>query len=143
VLSDLGEARELGLRPRTIDREGSGNLVANLAGVIRDQIGPETFVPEVTGGPGRDEGLGGLSLDAISAAVRERVSGWEIVIREDTVASIAGALTMAMVTAHRPANAEAWEGDSGEAIVVAPWEVTHPVLLDPLMWMWATAYTSP
>jgi hypothetical protein len=30
--------------------------------------------------------------------------------------------------------------EPGEVAVLPPWEVSHPVLLDPIMWLVATAY---
>ena len=126
------------------------NLVQNFRG-IAEAFGVGDFVPEVQTGIEReadapDFGPGGVSLDAVAAVIRQTFAS---VSREaieppsdDDIATVTGALLLAVATAHRPASDERGSRAMapGEVVVPYPWEMTHPVLLDPVMWLIATAY---
>jgi hypothetical protein len=54
---------------------------------------------------------------------------------------VVGALLLAMTIADHPEmHDHADSVEPGEVAVLPPWEVSHPVLLDPIMWLVATAY---
>jgi hypothetical protein len=75
-----------------------------------------------------------IPLEVLSAAVREAFAEIDPVepdaITDDAVIVAAGALVMAVAVAHEPA----------ASAIPPPWEMTHPALLDPVIWALATAY---
>jgi hypothetical protein len=143
-------------------RVGDPNLISNLADVIRGIDGsPQAFVPAVrTPGqgaepmegavPGEPVPVGGapagvVSIDAVGGAVREAFTGNEFLEPTGHAAMIAaGSLLLAYsladetVAAWRRDHPAYWPGL--EYRLPAPWQVSHPVLLDPVMWMVGTAY---
>jgi hypothetical protein len=78
-----------------------------------------------------------VSADAIGAAVRATFSDVGFDPQEDVVEVVTGALLSAMAVA----NVSPSLGGTPmvinplEAEVTAPWNVAHPVLLDPVLWM--------
>lgn len=146
---------------------GEPNLVTNLAEVIRRSGGPQAFVPAVRAtrweaGSMVDEAMldeaepagsvpaGAVSIDAIAGSVREvfaassefmdlapdaaRIAAGSLLLAyslaDETVAARRGGQPPVDEPAYRP-----WVEDS----LPAPWEVSHPVLLDPVIWMLGTA----
>jgi len=116
------------------------NLVTDLAAVVRQQV------PEIDTQLRFDVGNYnfGLSIDEISATVRARFDGREFSseVSEPAVVTVAGALLLAYRTAdQRPQDRDQMAAE--QALIeppVAPWHVSHPALLDPIMWMVGTAY---
>lgn len=93
---------------------------------------------------------GALSIDAIAGSVREtfhhRQFGIEPVV-DEAVTIAAGSLLLAYsladetignVRAEHPAD---WPGRVND--FRPPWQVSHPVLMDPVLWMMGTAYVRP
>ena len=147
--------------------EGEANLVTNLAEVIRELGGPRAFVPAVratswAAGSMADEARleeaeptgpapsGAVSIDAIAGSVREAFRDRQFLERtseeiERVAVTIAvGSLLLAYSLAEETiANRRAEQPAAWPGLVdgfPAPWEVSHPVLLDPVMWMMGTAY---
>ena len=104
----------------------------DLPSAVHDQRRLRGTVHEETASPR----FGGLSLEAIGAAGRETLfpPGAEASFNADSGRIALGALVGALFVA------------SDEAVTVArlpaPWEVAHPGLLDPVMWLIGTAYAS-
>jgi len=122
------------------------NLILNLGQVVR-QVGVEAdFLPEVQYRPDfeRETGpeLGGVSIDAVAAAVRETFMPQSLRIPPQGEVIVTGALLLAMTVADHPAAVEPHEAQvpAPQIQIRPPWEITHPVLLDPVMWLVATAY---
>lgn len=140
VLTLVGEAlrrisQDAGAQPGFSERlelalpgAGSPNLVFNLSESIRELdrgrfgISSELESPE-----------GGISVDAIGDVVRERFLGREIVYTNEAVPIVTGAIVIAARIAHEP------DESIEDAVHLAPWEMTDPLLLDPVMWMVSTA----
>jgi hypothetical protein len=139
------------------------NLVTNLAEVIRGPAsGPRAFVPAVratswAAGSMVDEARleeaqptgavpsGAISIDAVGGSVREAFRGSRFLepIREaETIATgsmlLAYSLAEETIATQRGEQPSDWPGLVDE--FRAPWQVSHPVLLDPVMWMMGTAY---
>lgn len=127
--------------------ETSGpNLVADLAQAIRAEIDAD-LLPEVSEPVGVDEmwtrEIGVLSVDAIAASARTALLRTAPVhVTEEDVIVVAGALLLAVSVAHEPGSPgdDAVQVAASELDIPKPWEMTHPVLLDPVMWAVATAY---
>lgn len=111
-----------------LPRQGSPNLVFNLSESIRDLAGRRDFAAPSEG----RENLEGVSFDAIGSVVRELFVDQEIIRPEASVPIVAGALLIAAELAHDAA-------DPVEAALTPPWEMSDPLLLDPVMWMVCTA----
>jgi hypothetical protein len=128
--------------------EGSGpDYVNGLDEVLRERTGTTSFpatsrlrmfgLEDLDDEPVDEE----VSVDAIGAAVRATFAGAPLDPRPDAVEVITGALLESMAVA----NSTPLPGrgptvvNPAEAVVVAPWEVAHPILLDPVLWMIATA----
>lgn len=129
------------------------NLLTNLAGVIREQGAPLRgeeaelgLIPKVQ----RERRSGDIPQDAvsieeISAAVAATFAGAEVNFSstQTAVEVVHGAVLLAMSTAdarnpsHPPGS---YSTELNYVEVLPPWRVTHPVLLDPVMWMVLTAY---
>jgi hypothetical protein len=109
-------------------RAGQPNLVTNLAESIRDLAGAEMDAVAET----RDAPQPGVSIDAIGAVVRELFADHQIVVTEGSVATVTGALLLAVDVAHDASSPV-------EAATTPPWDLAYPVLLDPVMWMVSTA----
>ena len=122
------------------------NLVSNLGDVIR-RYDVDAVVPSVRGlRPATDVGgqpfADGLSLDAISAAVWDVFGDAETLhVEEDAVWTTTGAYLLGVAVADAEAGHRLVEPDAlpDAAELPAPWEVSHPVLLDPALWMVGTA----
>ncbi|MFL5909157.1 MAG: hypothetical protein ACJ768_01090 [Gaiellaceae bacterium] len=134
----------------TEPRSGDPHLILNFAEVVRERSGiRDDFVPGVEEGTmqtfAEPPEPAAVSIDAIGAVVRETFAGRTLEVTPDVVAIVTGALLLSMAVANRPR----WLGPIGDRLlsvaadaeIVPPWEVTHPVLLDPVMWLVATAYT--
>jgi hypothetical protein len=126
-------------------RYGEPNLVTNLAEAIRVVRGEDVpFIPvrdlQTVSDLYEAENAGAISVEAIAGAVRDAFALEPIVITDDAVVVVTGALVLAMSVADNPGGNVVVEPD--EVPIRAPWQVTHPVLLDPVMWMVATAYQS-
>jgi hypothetical protein len=108
---------------------GPPNLVFNLSESIR----------ELAGG-GADFAIGGEGpenveeefFDAVGGVVRELFAEQEIVVTDESVPVVTGALLIAVQVAHD-------SDDALEAALLAPWQMSDPLLLDPVMWMVSTA----
>jgi hypothetical protein len=114
------------------------NLVENLAGVIRQQVDMERgFIYNVQG---RDDS-GTLSIDRIAAAVRATFRAVDLAeLTPEVVVTVTGALALATRTADARSRASVSSRVLGEPEISPPWAVTHPALLDPVLWMVGTAY---
>jgi hypothetical protein len=127
----------------------AGNIVADLAGVIRAQVGEsegaDLVMPKVRGIPGEDARSSldpaALSVDAIGASVRSRLYGEDLRTVPGAERIVAGALLAAAALAddEAPSLRQVAEAPA-EVRLRPPWEVTHPVLQDPLIWLLSTAY---
>jgi hypothetical protein len=143
---------------------GTPNLVTNLADAIRQREPTlsEQVVPAVRAD--RDgQTWGVMSLDVIGGAVRERFAGvplaepnipaeaYDLAGPDDraepddpAVRIVAGALLLGYALADERTTARvrrddgppAWENITS---LPPPWQVTHPILLDPVLWMLGTA----
>jgi len=137
--------------------ESTPNLVYDLSTVVRENLfddaarefdgGEVRFwqIPRVQGAERFAASpmgeFGGISIDAVGAAVAAVFSEVEISPRSDAKRVIYGASLLALSLADEETAARLSESGSEEEIPIkAPWEVSHPVLLDPVMWMVLTAY---
>lgn len=129
--------------------KAGNNVVADLAGVIRGQSSDgeeaELVMPKVRGlldeGAGSVVDPGALSIDAIAASVRSRLYGKELRRVEGGERIVAGALlgAAAIADGETPSLRQVAEAPA-EVPLRPPWDVTHPVLQDPLIWLLSTAY---
>lgn len=134
-------------RPQTVDSialvaplRGDPNLVTNLADTIRAMRGVSALSEVDTD----IAGYGGVDLDAIGAAVRARFGDRELAgPTDDSAIAVTGAMLLGYSLADagiagRQADSPAdWAG--GITNLPAPWQVTHPGVLDPALWMVGTA----
>ncbi|RQM34892.1 hypothetical protein [Rhodococcus ruber] len=114
--------------------------MTDLAAVVRHQA------PEIDEQFRSDVGYDsfGLTIDEIAATVRARFDGREFrtEVSEQAVLTFAGALYLA----YRTADERLLDRDqmAAEQVLIeppmAPWHVSRPALLDPIMWMVGTAY---
>jgi hypothetical protein len=112
-----------------LPRRGEPNLVTNLSEAIRDLAGPDVeHVADSRVGAESD----GVSIDAVGAVVRELLANREIVLSDGSVETVTGALLRSVEVADESRSPL-------DAAMLAPWEMTHPILLDPVMWMVSTA----
>ena len=91
---------------------------------------------------GNREGRGYTSLDAIGGAVREQFGTAEMAEPSQAeVRIVTGALLLGYALADD--GTEAQRGDDGGWSQIGslppPWQVSHPMLLDPALWMLGTA----
>ena len=110
------------------------NIIADFSSVVLQQQRRQAVREELA--PVEPQAIGGLSLDAIGAAGRETLfpPGAETSFGDDAEQVALGALLGALSLAHdQPVSA---------AELPAPWNVAHPELIDPVMWLIATAYVS-
>jgi hypothetical protein len=136
---------------RAFDSHGEGetapNVVWDLAGAWRAQTQREArFVREVRGARGSlFPRVGGISIDAVAADARDVFESFQAEPAEDAALVVTGALVIATTVAHDPDAT----GEQGEHARIAPaeielrppWAMSHPVLLDPVMWVVAAAYS--
>jgi hypothetical protein len=110
--------------------EGVSDLVLNLSEAIREvaAVRRAAFSAPVSGLDRLPEGL----VDTVGGAVRERFAGREIVIPPAAALIVTGALVLAVEVADD-------SEDPFEAALRPPWELSDPLLLDPVMWMVSTA----
>jgi hypothetical protein len=132
--------------------EREPNLVANLAGVIREQAflpedeAERNLIPKVqVEGASTGERVRHVSIEAISAAVAATFADADVAPPDTRSATdaVLGAVLLAMsiADARNPTLVPGSSAEEMEGVeIVAPWQVTHPVLLDPVMWMILTAY---
>jgi hypothetical protein len=122
------------------------DFIGNLAGAIRVRAAADGSDPPavrrdllVTDDFGDDD-PGEVSLEAISAATASAFAGNEVIneVTDERVIVATGALIMALVVANDQ-HGDGFVLSPSEVRLVAPWEATHPGLLDPVMWMLATA----
>jgi hypothetical protein len=118
------------------------NLVADLADAIRREA-PDKGFPRVdrqTFDSTERPEEGAVSLDAIAAVVRLTFTAIQPMPPSDGSIIVAtGALLMGIVVADQ-SDGENERIDPREVNVLPPWEVKHPALLDPVIWLLATAY---
>jgi hypothetical protein len=130
--------------------EREGNLVSDLAGVIRsrmERVGREAefIAPAQNIEEGESPSVEGrelISIEAVSAEVARRFEDVELDAGGVSSSVVTGALVLAMSVADDPAPDLGLDAASAAVESVelkAPWEVSHPVLLDPVIWMLATA----
>jgi hypothetical protein len=161
IASDQREPPRGESRRDFADEEKSPNLVYGLAAAIREGVAEEAAgefeesergfarhfreVPKVQGFTRSDAtpigGAGRISIEAIGAAVEATFADVEISPRPDAARILHGAVVLALSLADAETAGRLGESKGREEIPVkAPWEVSHPVLLDPAMWMVLTAY---
>jgi hypothetical protein len=135
-------AQQIDARSLVAPNQGLPNLVTNLADAIRQEFatdaGPIRAVQE------EGQGFGIISLDAIGGAVRERFADTELLEpSDDAVTTVTGALLLgydladAGTAAPRDDPSFRWPEDVVR--LPRPWRITHPILLDPVLWMLGTA----
>lgn len=108
---------------------GSPNLVFNLSESIRELAGePRDFAARGDGPDNLEDGF----FDAVGGVVRELFADQDIVVTEASVPVVTGALLIAVQVAHE-------SDDPVAAALIPPWEMSDPLLLDPVMWMVSTA----
>jgi hypothetical protein len=107
------------------------NILTDLPGVVDDL---QTRRGIISGGA--PDTIGGLSLAAIGAAASETLfpPGAEVSFRPQAERVALGALLGALSLAN--------DSPLAETELPAPWEVDHPDLVDPVMWLVGTAYTA-
>jgi hypothetical protein len=115
---------------------GSPNLITDLSQAIRGAIAQQAERTLTELPPRADPSA---SYEAIGAAVREQLAGQPVLPATDFSATVlAGALVMAYRladdTTRQPARSDGTRG------LPPPWQVSHPALLDPILWMVGTAY---
>lgn len=146
VVRDSRQAQDADARALAVPRTGTPNLVTNLADAIRQRQTSlsEGRVPAVQA-DGDGPSWGVMSLDVIGGAVREQFAGVPLAEPNDPAVTIAtGALLLGYALADDPTTARvrrdygppAWHNIVG---LPPPWQVTHPILLDPVLWMLGTA----
>lgn len=156
-------SRQGDLRYLVAPDAGEPNLVVNLAEVIRGTAGgPRAFVPAVRvmgqadgsmaydarlaeAGPAGPVPPGAVSIDVIGGSVREAFLGHRLLEPTPEAVSIAaGSLLLGYSLAEQTIAASRAESPFGwperAYDFPPPWQVSHPVLLDPVMWMIGTAY---
>ncbi len=149
----VDDSRELsGAEPQRLvpPRTLRPNLVSNLADVIRDQDDrlEAGILPGVLGdGAESVPEAGEFSIDAVGGAVRQRFVPLRLRLLVDeadpAVTTVTGALLMGYVLADAPITSLArefpFDWPQRVAILRPPWQVSHPLLLDPVLWMFGTA----
>jgi hypothetical protein len=145
VVRDSGRTHDIDARTLAAPRTGAPNLVTNLADVIREYDGELEggLVPATQANGGR-QGRGITSLDAIGGAVREQFAGVPLAGPNDAAVTIVtGALLLGYAMADDATEAQRTDdGQGGWSQIESlppPWRVTHPILLDPALWMLGTA----
>jgi hypothetical protein len=114
---------------------GPPNLITNLSQAIRGAIAQQAERALTEPSPRADPSV---SYDAIGAAVREQLAGLPVLPPTDlSVTVLAGALVMAYRLADDTTQPARSDGTRG---LPPPWQVSHPALLDPILWMVGTAY---
>lgn len=122
------------------------NVVSNLADVVRRyDVGP--IVPSVrelrlADVPSGQTSPDSLSLDAISAAVWDLFAdATNVRTDDDAVLTATGAYLLAVAVADTETADRLLEPTAlrETSALPAPWDVSHPVLLDPALWMLGTA----
>jgi hypothetical protein len=145
VVRDSSRRQDVDARALAAPATGTPNLVTNLADSIRaHEPALARGLVRATWADGNIPGQGFTSLDAIGGAVREQFAGVALAEPNDAAVTIAaGALLMGYALADDAT--EARRGDDGEGgwsqieSLPPPWQVTHPILLDPALWMLGTA----
>ena len=145
VMEDSGRAEYFDPRAIAAPRTGAPNLVINLADEIRaHERALDQGLVAATQADGNGQGQGITSIDAIGGAVREQFAGTTLAEpNDDAVIIVTGALLLGYAMADDAT--EALRTDDGQGgwsnieSLPAPWEVTHPILLDPALWMLGTA----
>jgi hypothetical protein len=121
---------------------GMPNLILDYEGAVRARFGPEVSEATRAFEGDRRRAFEGFrpgpapALDVIGAVIRRRFAGRPIEPAGDAELIVAGALISAMAVADTGAEVE----ELAEIEVRAPWTVSHPELLDPVMWLFATAF---
>jgi len=135
--------QEIDARSLVAPNQGSPNLVTNLADAIRQREFAADAQP-IRAVQEDGQGFGGMSLDAIGGVVRERFANSELIEpNDDAVTTVTGALLLGydLAGAGREAQRDdppfRWPEDVVR--LPRPWQVTRPILLDPVLWMLGTA----
>ena len=131
---DAHQARERSVVAETVlpsaEATDEPNIIANFPEAVSVACQRQGIRSEMP------QGAGGLSLEAIGAAARETFfpvgtdPSFGPNFEQIALGALIGALSVAddqPITPHR---------------LPSPWEVAHPELLDPVMWLLGTAYTS-
>jgi hypothetical protein len=143
VLRDSRRPQEIDARALAAPQTGNPNLVTNLADVIREHDpGLELGLVPATQDDGQGRGI--TSVDVIGGAVREQFTGVSLVEPDEhAITIVTGALLLGYALADDPTQAQRTEDGYGGWSTIEylppPWRVTHPVLLDPVLWMLGTA----
>lgn len=138
--ADIGEPHVQFLAPTA----KPNNVVADLASVVAKHTDygrrGSPFFAAAEQRPG-----GPLSIEAVAASVRSTFARSPISEATDAVVTtVMGALLMAEAVAHDPIARARSSADriwpSDREPLPPPWAVSHPGLLDPVMWLIGTAY---
>ena len=134
-----------GSAPKSLEFDAAPNLVFDLDALIQRRTRAKNVaaVHEGWAVAAEEGGQQYLSIPAVAGAVRGLFEGAEPrEVDDDTVIIATGALLFAMTIADEPDADEAGgeQVASSDIAVKPPWDVTHPILLDPVIWLLATAY---
>lgn len=123
VVARAREAIATLTRSRRFAVDAAGpDLVTDYADAVRHRLSYGRGLQAV---PGDDE-----RLDHVAAEIRGEFAGRELHPDDESAVTVAGALVQAMEVAD--------PGSGGE--IRPPWEVEHPELLAPALWLMTTAY---
>lgn len=138
-------------RPDLFD-DAQPNLISDLpGGISRSQHPPDAVLPPVRGLSISEPASSGtrseaVSIEAVGVQVRDTFAAIpELELDDASVLDVAGALILSLSLADTDtANEIAMRGFSEleASQLPAPWAVSHPVLIDPVMWLVATAFVS-
>jgi hypothetical protein len=142
AIADSRSSRQLEDHSLATPDTDSPNIVTDLAAEIRRQRGEDEQLTAAA--PTDSERTDLISLDAIGAAVRERLAGLELTEPDiAAVRTVTGALLLgyyladARTAARRDDAPSSWPRNIES--LPRPWKVTYPILLDPVLWMLGTA----
>jgi hypothetical protein len=131
---------------RSLVRPGLGepNLITNLSEAIRQRWQRQRDQLSIAAVRADGEDYGNISVDAIGGAVRTRFGGREFAEPGTaSIGTVTGALLLGYSLAESSIGNVRSENPIGWAETVdrlpPPWQVTHPILLDPALWMLGTA----
>jgi len=119
------------------DADEEPNVLTDLAEVVRTHAGAEAHPYTLAAEDASQEPFAGSWLDAAARVARESVARRDPAAAledADAVTVIAGALLMASSVAQDP------QTEALAEVVLPPWRVPYPGLLDPLLLMMTTAF---
>ncbi|MDH6110108.1 hypothetical protein P3T36_005834 [Kitasatospora sp. MAP12-15] len=127
------------LRSLVALNKGEPNLVTNLGDWIVREYSVHA-APAVRGHEPQWSPGGYVSVQVVGGAVREAFSGHPMFDPSDeAVTTVAGAMILAYSIADDTVAAQVSAGREVPSLP-RPWQVTRPVLLDPVIWMVGSAY---